>query len=58
VKEFLSQRDIPFIERDIAADEQAMDELTALGYFTTPVVRIDDEIVVGFDRARLESLLE
>ena len=58
MKEFLSQRGIPFAERDIAEDEQAMDELTALGYFTTPVVRIDDEIVVGFDQARLESLLE
>ena len=34
-----------------------MEELTALGFFTTPVVQIDDEIVVGFDRERLKDLL-
>lgn len=57
VKEFLSQKNIPFTERNIAADETALAELEKLGYMTTPVTLIDAEVVVGFDRARLEALL-
>jgi len=37
VKEFLSQHEIEFIERDVATDEAALDELQKLGYMTTPV---------------------
>ena len=41
----------------MATDEKAMEELTKLGYLTTPVVLVDDEVVVGFNRKRLEELL-
>lgn len=57
VKEFLSQQGVPFTERDVSQSEAALSELEKLGVFTTPVTVIDDEIVVGFDRARLERLL-
>jgi len=56
-KEFLSQRNIPFVERDIMNDQSAMDELLEIGVMTTPVTVIDGEVVVGFDRARFEKLL-
>ena len=56
-KEFLSQRNVPFVERDIMNDQSAMDELLEIGVMTTPVTVIDGEIVVGFDRARFEKLL-
>lgn len=57
VKEFLSQNNIQFAERNIAADPGALAELESLGYMTTPVTAIDGEVVVGFDRTRLEKLL-
>lgn len=57
VKEFLSQKRVEFTERDVAVDEQAMAELEKLGIMTTPVTVIDGEVVVGFDRERLEELL-
>ncbi|HZK67085.1 MAG TPA: glutaredoxin domain-containing protein [Chloroflexota bacterium] len=57
MKEFLSQRNIPFVERDILQDETAIEELSELGYMTTPVVKVDGEVVVGFNRGRLEELL-
>ena len=34
-----------------------MDELMKIGMMTTPVTVIDGEVVVGFDRKRLEELL-
>jgi glutaredoxin 3 len=58
VKEFLSQKGIPYVERDVSTDEQAMEELADLGYMTTPVITIDGEVIVGFNWKRLEELLE
>jgi glutaredoxin 3 len=57
VKEFLSQNKVEFVDRNIATDETALKELEKLGYMTTPVTVMDGEVVVGFDRARLENLL-
>ena len=57
VKEFLSQKKVKFTERNIATDEAALAELEKLGFMTTPVTLVDDEVVVGFNHARLEQLL-
>ena len=57
VKEFLSQNKIEYTERNIVADETALTELEKLGYMTTPLTVIDGEVVVGFDRGKLENLL-
>jgi glutaredoxin len=57
VKEFLSQNKIEYTERNIVADETALMELEKFGYMTTPVTVIDGEVVVGFDRAKLDHLL-
>ncbi len=57
MKEFLSQRKIEYTDRDIAADESALAELEKLGYMTTPVTVVDGEVVIGFDRAKMEKLL-
>lgn len=56
-KEFLSQNQIPFEDRDISKDPTAVDELQKLGYMTTPVTVIDGQVVVGFDQAKLTQLL-
>jgi glutaredoxin 3 len=58
VKEFLSQIKIDFTDRNIAADETALAELEKLGYMTTPVTVIDGQVVVGFDRDKLQKYLE
>ena len=58
VKEFLSQIKVEFTDRNVAADETALRELEKLGYMTTPVTLIDSEVVVGFDVAKLRSLLQ
>jgi len=58
VKEFLSQNKIDFVERDVTVDETAVADLQKLGYMTTPVIVADDEVVVGFDRDKLEKVLK
>ena len=58
VKEFLSQNKIEFVDRNVAADEVALNELEKLGYMTTPVTVIDGQVVVGFDLPKLRTLLQ
>ncbi len=45
--------------RNIVEDERAMGELERMGMMTTPVAVIGGgkEVVVGFDRAKLERAL-
>ena len=57
MEEFLSQRAVPYTTRDVATDEDALGDLEELGYMTTPVTVIDGQVVVGFDRKKLEALL-
>lgn len=56
-KEFLSSKGVEFEERDVSKDESALEELQKRGLMTTPVILVDDEAVVGFDRGRLARLL-
>ena len=57
MEEFLTSHSVAFQPRNVAEDPAAMDELMRLGVATTPVTVIDGEIVVGFDRKRLATLL-
>jgi glutaredoxin 3 len=57
VKEYLSQRSITFTDRNVLDDEQALKDLEELGVMTTPVVVIDGEVIIGFNRKRLDGLL-
>jgi S1-C subfamily serine protease len=59
VKEFLSRKGVPYVERDVSIDRAAAQEMVAQsGQRGVPVTTIDGQIVVGFDRARLEQILQ
>jgi glutaredoxin 3 len=59
VEEFLSQRGIPFVEKDLSVDQAAaIDMVRRTGQQGVPVTEIDGQFVVGFDRPRLEHLLQ
>ena len=46
------------MSRNVAEDAQARQELIArTGRMAVPVITVDDEVVVGFDRGRLARLL-
>lgn len=55
--EYLSQHGIPFTERNVGADPEALRELVNLGSQATPTTLIDEQVVIGFDRARIDQLL-
>jgi glutaredoxin 3 len=56
-KEYLSQKDVQFQERDIAKDPAALADLKKLGYMTTPVIVIDGSVIVGFDAEKIDQAL-
>jgi len=57
VKQFLTAKGVPFTIRDIAEDEQAMRELERLGVAQVPVIVVDDQVIMGFDRTKLQKAL-
>jgi glutaredoxin 3 len=49
---------VNFVANNVAEDAAAREELIArTGRMAVPVITIDDEVVVGFDRGRLQRLL-
>lgn len=57
IESYLEEKGVEFIKRDVANDSQALDELVAQGYMTTPVTRIGDAWIAGFKRKALDELL-
>ena len=57
-KEYLSQKGIPYVEKNVAQDRDAAKEMIQKsGQMGVPVIIIDDEIVIGFNQTRLDKLL-
>jgi len=49
---------VPYIEKDVARDQQAAQEMVRRsGQMGVPVITVDNDIIVGFDQPRLERLL-
>lgn len=58
LKEFLKSKNIDFEDVDVAADAVAREEMIhKSGQLGVPVVDIDGEIVIGFDREKISKLL-
>jgi glutaredoxin 3 len=58
VKAYLRQRGVPFQEHDVSRDRAAAMQMVQLsGQQGVPVVVIDGQVVVGFDRPRIDQLL-
>ena len=57
--EFLRAKGVEYTAKNVAEDEEAFAELQQMGTMATPVTVIGgEEMVVGFDRKKLERLLE
>lgn len=58
-KEFFKKNNIEYTEYNVAQDEKAREEMFEKSHqMGVPVIDIDGEIFVGFDRAELEKVLE
>ena len=63
-RQYLSQRGVPYIEKDIEEDQAAAQELLAkakaagVSASGVPVLDVGGTLVQGFDQARIEALLD
>jgi len=57
-KEFFQANNIPYEEHNVATDlERRKEMIDKSGQMGVPVITVDNELVIGFDKERLQSLL-
>jgi len=57
-KEYLKQKNIEFENIDVSNDQKAVEEMVNMtGQMGVPVIVIDGTPVVGFNKAKIDSLL-
>ena len=57
-KEYLSQKGIPYKDFDVTRDREAFNEMVKIsGARSVPVIAALDEVIIGFDKARLDPIL-
>lgn len=58
VKQFLKENNVVFEDYDVGSDSSKADEMVAKsGQMGVPVVDIEGEIIVGFDKERIKASL-
>lgn len=57
-KNFLDEKGVSYTEKNVQTDKDARKELMARGHMGVPVILVGEEEVVGFDKEKLEDLLE
>jgi glutaredoxin 3 len=57
-KDYLSKKEVKFEEKNVEQNrEYAMESVKKSGQMGIPVLDIDGEIIVGFDRPRIDAAL-
>ena len=56
-KQYLSEKGVQFEEKNIQTDSSARRELISMGHRGVPVIVINGEEIVGFNKGRLDQLL-
>ena len=58
-KEYFTQKGVEFTSFDVSTDREKQAEiLEKTGQMGVPVILIDDQVVVGFDRPLIDELLK
>ena len=58
LKDYLRARGVEFVVRDVMVDEEAALFLEDRNIRTTPVLILGDDLIIGFDRERIDELLD
>ncbi|WP_313755659.1 glutaredoxin family protein [Tissierella sp.] len=56
-KDYLKEKGISYTEKNVQTDKEARKELMAMGHMGVPVLVIDGEEIVGFDKEKIDNLL-
>ena len=57
-KEFFKENNVAYTEYDVASDLEKREEMIDMtGQMGVPVIRIGDDVIIGFDEPKLRELL-
>jgi glutaredoxin-like YruB-family protein len=57
-KDYLTKQGIAYTDHNVAVDKgKAQEMIQKSGQMGVPVIMVDDEVIVGFNQSRLDSLL-
>jgi glutaredoxin 3 len=57
-KDFFTENSIAFTDYDVATDAEKRQEMVEMtGQLGVPVIRIEDDVIVGFDQGKVKELL-
>lgn len=56
-KEYIKEKGYEYEEKNVSLDAEAKKELLSMGYMGVPIIFIDEDVVVGFNRSKLDELL-
>jgi glutaredoxin len=57
-KEYLTSKNIPFTSFDVSTDKERQKEIVdKTGMFGVPVIFIDEQVILGFDKPKIDQLL-
>ena len=57
-KEFFKENNVQYQEHDVSSDAKAREEMiNKSGQMGVPVIDVEGEIIIGFDKERLSELL-
>lgn len=58
-KDFFKENNVQFTDYDVASDAEKRQEMIDLtGQMGVPVIKIGDDIVIGFDEPKIKELLK
>ncbi|XKT74144.1 MAG: glutaredoxin family protein [Patescibacteria group bacterium UBA2163] len=58
-KEFFKANDVEFTDHNVAEElEKRQEMIDMTGQMGVPVIKIGDDVVIGFDEGKIKSLLE
>ncbi len=59
LKEYLTKLNIAYKDIDVASDEKELEKMVAIsGQMGVPVVEIEGNVVIGFDKEKIDELLK
>jgi len=57
-KDYFKDKGVEYTEHDVAENQEKRQEMIEMtGQMGVPVIRVGDDVVVGFDEAKVEELL-
>jgi glutaredoxin-like YruB-family protein len=59
LKEYLKKNNVKFEDIDVASNEKELERMIKIsGQMGVPVVEIDEEVITGFDKQKIDQLLK